>query len=212
MDFSCTDPLATCKARCSGSETQVGACGGINFCCKPVVSTPVMGTIDVANPLNFNTVQGVFDTLLGSLQAIIVVLAMIAIVIGGILYITAGGDEGRLKTAKGAITAALVGLALGIAAPSFLKQIGDILGWGAIVPPGAKTLSAIALDTVNFLLSLVGVIGIIMLVVGGLMYLTGGGDEKKIETAKSIVKYALIGIAIALASLLLTTQVANFFV
>jgi hypothetical protein len=50
-----------------------------------------------------------------------------------------------------------------------------------------------------------------MLVVGGLMYLTGGGDEKKIETAKAIVKYALIGIAIALASLLLTTQVAGFF-
>jgi hypothetical protein len=106
-------------------------CGAPNRCCKTPPVVIDNQTAAVANPLGFNTVQGVFDTLLGSLQAIIVVLAMIAIVIGGILYITAGGDEGRLKTAKGAITAALVGLALGIAAPSFLKQIGDILGWGS---------------------------------------------------------------------------------
>ncbi len=209
---SCTDPLATCQASCTSGQIAMEYCGAPNRCCKTPPVVIDNQTAAVANPLGFNNVQGVLDTLLSSLQAIIVVLAMIAIVIGGILYITAGGDEGRLKTAKGAITAALVGLALGIAAPSFLKQIGDILGWGPIVAPVAKTLSAIALDTVNFLLSLVGVIGIIMLVVGGLMYLTSAGDEKKIETAKAIVKYALIGIAIALASLLLTTQVANLFV
>ena len=208
---TCIDPLATCEASCTSGQIPMEYCGAPNRCCKTPPVVIDNQTASVANPLGFNNVQGVLDKVLSSLQAIIVVLAMIAIVIGGILYITASGDEGRLKTAKGAITAALVGLALGIAAPSFLKQIGDILGWGAIVPPVAKTLSAIAMDTVNFLLSLVGVIGIIMLVVGGLMYLTSAGDEKRIETAKAIVKYALIGIAIALASLVLATQVAGFF-
>jgi hypothetical protein len=128
---SCTDPLATCEASCTSGQISMEYCGAPNRCCKTPPVVIDNQTAAVANPLGFNTVQGVFDTLLGSLQAIIVVLAMIAIVIGGILYITAGGDEGRLKTAKGAITAALVGLALGIAAPSFLKQIGDILGWGS---------------------------------------------------------------------------------
>jgi hypothetical protein len=50
-----------------------------------------------------------------------------------------------------------------------------------------------------------------MLVIGGLMYLTAGGDEGKAETGKKITTYAIIAIAIALSALVLVTQVAKFF-
>lgn len=153
-------------------------------------------------------------SLLGTLRGIIVVLSIVFIVIGAILYITSAGDEGRMKTAKAAITASMIGLALGIAAPSFLKEIGQILGWGAVnntEVSGAKTLTEIATNVLNFLLSIVGILGIIMLVVGGIMYLTAAGDENRIDTGKSIVKYSIIGIIVALASLVLVSQIANFF-
>lgn len=151
--------------------------------------------------------------ILDALQGIIVTLSLVFIVIGAVLYIVSAGDEGRIKTAKAAITASMIGLAIGIAAPSFLKEISGILGWTSTstAVTAAPTLLQIIRNVLNFLLSLVGVLAIIMLVWGGIMYLTSAGDEKRADTAKSIVKWAIIGIAVALASLVLVTQVAKFF-
>jgi len=137
------------------------------------------------------------------------------IVIGSIIYMTAAGDEGKVTTGKTIITAALVGLALALAAPSFLKQIGEILGWGgtnSAAASSAKSIAEILTNILNFLLSVIGVIGIIMLVVGGLMYLTAAGDEDRIKTGKKIVTYSLIGISVALAALVIVTQMAGLFV
>ncbi len=159
--------------------------------------------------------QGVTGQFLTALQGIIVTLALVFLVLGGVLYVISGGDEGKIKTAKGAITAAMIGLAIGIAAPSFLKEIGTILGWGGAGQPAAVTnataLGAILRNILNFLLSMVGILAIIMLVIGGLMYFAAAGDEKRADTAKSIVKFSIIGIAVALASLVIVTQIAKFF-
>ncbi len=167
------------------------------------------------NPLQYDTVEQVLGSILSTLRAIIVVLSLVFIVIGAIMYITSSGDEGRMKTAKGAITASMIGLAIGIAAPSFLKEIGNILGWNSVNSDevqAAKTLTQIASDVLKFLLSIVGILGIVMLVVGGLTYLTAAGDEDRIDTGKKIVKYAIIGILVSLASLVLVSQIASFFV
>lgn len=50
-----------------------------------------------------------------------------------------------------------------------------------------------------------------MLVIGGIMYLMAAGNEDQIDRGKKIVKYSIIGILIALASLVLVKQVAGFF-
>jgi hypothetical protein len=170
-------------------------------------------TITFTNPLQFNTVQQILQGLLDSLQAIIVTVSIIFIIIGAILYITSAGNEKRMTTAKGAITAALIGLAIGIAAPSFLREISVILGWTNTPAnvSGARSLYDIALEALRFLLSIVGLIALIMLVAGGVMYLGAAGDEKKMETAKRTVLYAIIGITIALASMVITRTIASFF-
>ncbi|MFZ1627079.1 MAG: hypothetical protein WAT81_04720 [Candidatus Moraniibacteriota bacterium] len=175
----------------------------------PVGSTAV----SVTNPVSFTTVDRLFTNILTWLQSFIVILALIFIVIGAFLYITSGGDSGRITTAKNCITATLIGLAIGIAAPAFLKEISAMLGWVAAPPVGvgtSLTLIEIANNVLNFLLAIIGVVAIIMLVVGAFMYLTAAGDEDRIDTGKKIVKYSIIGITIALASLLLVRQVANF--
>lgn len=174
-------------------------------------STSYAQTITFPNPLQFDTVEGVLDSLLNSLQGIIVVISIIFIVIGALLYITSAGDERRITTAKSAITASMIGLAIGIAAPSFLREISVIMGWAPGAAIGSLTLAEIALNALNFLLSIVGVIGIIMLVVSGVMYLTSAGDERKIDTAKAMTKWAIIGITVALASLAIVTQISRFF-
>jgi hypothetical protein len=170
-------------------------------------------TIIFKNPLQFNTVQEVFGSLLGALQGIIVTLSLIFIVLGGLMYITSAGDDKRMSAAKAAITAAVIGLVIGIAAPSFLKEISLVLGWNDTASSVGNSLSLteIALNVLNFLLSLVGILGLIMLVIGGFMYITAAGDEKRIDSAKDMVKYSVIGIAIALAAMVIVRQVASFF-
>ncbi len=156
--------------------------------------------------------QDATGAFLSALQGIIVTLALVFLVLGGVLYVISAGDEGRIKTAKAAITAAMIGLAIGIAAPAFLKEIYGVLGAPApAAVSGATSLGTILQNVLNFLLSMVGILAIIMLVIGGLMYFAAAGDEKRADTAKSIVKFAIIGIAVALASLVIVTQIAKFF-
>jgi len=172
------------------------------------------GIVEFVNPLEYDTVEDVLYSLLNTLQGIIVVISLVFIIIGAILYITSTGDEKRITTAKLAITASMIGLAIGIAAPSFLREISDILGWAPNNEQvsEALTLAQIALNTLNFLLSVVGVLAIIMLVWGGIMYLTAAGNEKRIDVAKNIVTWSIVGIAVALAALVITRQIATFFI
>jgi hypothetical protein len=182
-----------------------------------MLSFSVQAQTAYVNPLQFGDTGDlgqVLGSVLSAMQGIIVVLGIIFIIIGALIYITSGGNESRMTLGKTAITAALIGLALGIAAPSFLKEIAGVLGWGAIDAAivAAPTLSSLALKVLNFLLSIIGVLAIIMLVIGGLIYLTAAGDENKAETGKKIVTYAVVGVSVALAALVITTQVASLFV
>jgi hypothetical protein len=61
----------------------------------------------------------------------------------------------------------------------------------------------------NYILGLVGVICVVMLVVGGIFYMTAGGDERRAELGKKTVTYAVIGLAIALVSLIIVRAVAG---
>lgn len=173
------------------------------------------GNICFPNPLSYNTVDGILGALLIHLRGIIVVIAMVFLVVGALLYIFSAGDDGRMKTAKGAIYAAVIGLAIGIAAPSFLKEIYDILGRSTAEETlinSAPSLATIALKVLNFLLSIVGVAAIIMLAAAGIAYMTAAGNEGQIETAKKMTKWSIVGIAVALGALVIVKQVASFFV
>jgi hypothetical protein len=196
---------------CPGSTTQV---------CCPVLTIPITGgsvgggMIAFPNPLDYDTVEQVVGALLVALQGIIVLLSVVFIVIGAVMYITSAGNEGMIKLAKGAILASMIGLAIGIAAPSFLKEIYDILGGGTTMPSevsSAPSIVSILTNTLNFLLAIVGVLAIIMLVIGGIMYLLAGGDQKRIDAGKNIVIFSIIGLTVALAALIIVRQIANFF-
>lgn len=165
------------------------------------------------NPLTFTTVEDLLGNILVKVQTIIGVLALVFIVIGAIMMLTSAGNPEMVERGKKTITMACIGLAIGVAAPSILKEIGTAIGWtdtsGAT--DGAKTLSQIAVNVLNFLLGIVGVLSIIMLVIGGMMYLTSAGDEDRIDTGKKIFKYSLIGIVVIFSSMVLVQQIAKFF-
>jgi len=230
----CAGGAGTCVpgASCPGGDAPLSdTCpGAIEQVCCPTNSGGGAGSavINFENPLKYDTVQEVVSALLAALQGIIVLLSIVFIVIGAVMYITSGGNQAMVTLAKGAILASMIGLAIGIAAPSFLKEIYTILAGPEIAtcpedPTGELGLCApdevksatpirdILMNTLNFLLAIVGVLAMIMLVVGGIMYLLAGGDQNRIDTGKKIVIFSMIGLTVALAALIIVRQIANFF-
>lgn len=54
-------------------------------------------------------------------------------------------------------------------------------------------------NVMNWLLAVLGFVAILGFVVSGIQYLTAAGDEKTIETAKTNMKYSVIGVMVALS-------------
>ncbi len=195
------------------SDDGSGANGEDDGSGANVVTSPL--TVKFANPLQVENVDSLLTTILRAIQTIVASLAVLFIVIGAVIYLTSAGNASRLELAKNAIWAAIIGLALALAAPSFLAEIYTVLGQGVPTIDGvgpSPSLTEIVLNVLRVLLSFVGVLAVIMLVVGGLVYMLSAGDSGRLETGKKIVVYAIIGLIVALVSLVIVTQIANIFV
>ena len=56
---------------------------------------------------------------------------------------------------------------------------------------------------INLLSAVVGIVAVIMIIVGGLRYITSGGNDANVTSAKNTILYAIIGlIIVALAQIL----------
>lgn len=167
------------------------------------------------NPLKYDDFTALITDVLKALQTIVATLALIFLIVGALIYLTSAGNEKLLTLGKSAILAAAIGLAIAIAAPLFLREIGLMLGW--VTPTELSgvgtslTLSQVLANVLSFLLSLLGVVAMIALVIGGFLYLTSAGDADRADTGKNILKYSIIGLIVALAGLVIVTQVAKFF-
>jgi predicted anti-sigma-YlaC factor YlaD len=75
----------------------------------------------------------------------------------------------------------------------------------------APRITHILLNALQFLLSIVGIVAIIGLVFAGFIYLTSGGDEKRITYAKKSALASVVGIAVALGAFVIVSQLVEFF-
>lgn len=62
---------------------------------------------------------------------------------------------------------------------------------------GSGDLTSIFHKVTNILFIIIGALAVIMLIIGGIMYVTSAGDSKRVESAKNTILYAIIGIVIA---------------
>lgn len=65
-------------------------------------------------------------------------------------------------------------------------------------PTGAKTdLPTVLKSVTNILLFLIGAISVIIIIVGGLRYVTSAGDSNAVNGAKNTILYAVVGLVVA---------------
>lgn len=71
----------------------------------------------------------------------------------------------------------------------------------------ATSLRELVLRMVNYFLTFLGVIAVIMIIYGGVTYVTAAGKDEAVGNAKKIIMYALVGIIIVLLSFALVNTI-----
>lgn len=206
--------------------------GGIDVTAREAgLSTTAQPTMIIGNAIN---------VILGLSGIVLVIIIFYA----GILYLTSQGAEEKIKKAKTLITNAVIGIIIVAAAYAIsifivsqlnqafttflqpetayaqsidplgdLNTAADAAGFGT---PQENKITTVFAKFVNAILGLVGILFLVILVYGGTLYLTSGGDKDKIEKAKKMLISAIIGTVIIVISYALTTfifgQLANLAV
>lgn len=68
------------------------------------------------------------------------------------------------------------------------------------LPTTENFVDDVVLGIVRWVLGLLGVAAVIMIIYGGYLWLTAGGEDKQVEDAKKTIRAAVIGLAIVLLS------------
>src|SRR5438876_505914 len=73
-------------------------------------------------------------------------------------------------------------------------NLGNLANNAGVATQG--NFSAIAVQVINILLGVVGLVAVIFLIIGGFRYVTAGGNEEAAESGKKTITNAIIGIVI----------------
>ena len=183
----------------------------VTHAANPPIDLPDL-EVTYQNPLQVNSFTALIANFLTQVQAIVGWLAVIMIVVGGIVYMTAMGRSKQIELGKTILTYALLGFVLAVAAPSILKEIFDLASSGtgttdSNVIEGAKDIRLIVADVMTFIIALVGVISAIAFVITGFQFVAAGGDGGRADKARKGLTYAIIGVTVAGSALIVVRQV-----
>ncbi len=91
------------------------------------LTAPVLALGAYHEPVNTNlpggTITDIINTIMQWILALIGVIAVIAFVIAGILYLTAAGDEDRMQQAKRAMIYAIIGVIVALVGLVILRAV-----------------------------------------------------------------------------------------
>lgn len=109
------------------------------------------------------------------------------------------------------IGAMTLGLMLFSVVPAHAAMIGpgDVPANVTEATGGTGNIRVLVLNIVNFFLFFLGLVATLMVIYGGILYVTSAGAEDKVGTAKKIIMYAIVGIIIILLSFALINTVIS---
>jgi len=75
-------------------------------------------------------------------------------------------------------------------------QVSDTCDVSAAGDEGTEKVNGLITTVINIFSLVVGVVAVIMIIVGGLKYITSGGDSGNVTGAKNTILYAVIGLVV----------------
>ena len=144
-------------------------------------------------------------------------LVIAYIIYGGYLYIFANGETSKVTTGKKALNQAFIGLAITLSANIIINAIRIALMHNSGSFTSCASSECISADSlvsnlIQWVIGIGGAVAAVFIVGGGIMYMTSAGDPTKLQTAKNIIKYALIGLIIVALSEVVTIFMTNVIV
>ncbi len=173
---------------------------------------------DGETPDSKGITEGVWIIVLNILSDISVIAAYLTlgyVVYGGYQYIFSSGDPAKVVTSKKVLAQAFTGIAIVMLASIILNTIRIVLGVNfsndctTSACPSPESASTMFDSFINWVIAIGGIISAIFVVYGGIAYMTSSGEPNKIQKAKNIITYALIGLAIVGLAKVITTFVFN---
>lgn len=77
----------------------------------------------------------------------------------------------------------------------------------ATLSGGQTGLRGLVLTIVNFFLTFLGLLAVVMVIYGGFLYVSSAGEEENVTKAKKILLYAVIGIILIVVSFALVNTI-----
>lgn len=75
--------------------------------------------------------------------------------------------------------------------------------WYKVDPLSINGVFQLIANIINIAMYLVGALSVIFIIVGGLRYSLSGGDPKNLAQAKNTILYAIVGLVLAIVSVII---------
>jgi|GEM_PF-1781939 len=154
-----------------------------------------------------DTIRACILYAIDQLQLVVVGVTVVVIIVAGIIYLFAGGNEQTATWAKMTLYGAVLGFAIVIGASILINEVGRALGWQGVQDQEGEGAHGIITRAITFLFSILGAISIGGILVGAGMFIAAAGDEDRVTRGKKIIVYSVIGTVIALSATLIVRQV-----
>jgi hypothetical protein len=77
---------------------------------------------------------------------------------------------------------------------------------------GETTPETVVGTVIQVILGVLGVVFIVLIIYGGVLWMTAGGNEEKVTRAQSIIKRAVVGLIIVIGAYAISVFVVNAFI
>ena len=136
-----------------------------------------------------------------SVLGVVGYLSICFVIWGGYQYMLARGDPGKVVKGKKTITNALIGLAVCMLTSNISGMVADIASEGV----SGNIFTA----AMNHAFTWAAIIAVIVIVIGGIQYVTSNGNPSAVTKAKQTILYAAIGLAISILAIVIVNTVVQ---
>jgi hypothetical protein len=84
-----------------------------------------------------------------------------------------------------------------VSVPCLASPASEVLNGASNVAESKASINDTITNVVNILMFLVGAVSVIMIIIGGIQYVSSNGDPSKAQLAKNIILYSIIGLGVA---------------
>ena len=180
-----------------------------------VKADAVSDTWSIPKIIKADTFTDVFVLIANWVAGIVATFAVLAVMIGGIQYMSSGGNEKKIEGARKTVQWAVIGLIIVLLSWSLLVELQEILGVKEPIKPDTDlpttNIKTVIINAINWIAGIIAIVAVLVVLVSGVVWMTAGGEEERVKTARKWLTAGLIGLAVSLAAVIIINVVLGLF-